>query len=290
MFRSRLGAPLLAAALFLTADIGYLAAQTPNAGAATAQVRISYDPPTDPRYQPIYEGLKKRQVLERLQGFLAPLRLPRELRVRVAQCGADTMPYKSGEPVTICYEIVRRVSEIASEKSKDPKEQELIRYGTFVELVLHQVAYAVFDQLQIPVWGRADDAADRLAALTMMQFGDKVAFTTIIGTARFFQLSNHAWTGTDFSAETSPEAQRFYNYLCIAYGGDPITFSFLRPHIGSSKLPTLTTHRAERCAEEYLQVRHAFDLRIMPFVDPDLVIKVRASQWLNADEVPGTAQ
>jgi hypothetical protein len=28
-------------------------------------------------------------------------------------------------------------------------------------------------------------------------------------------------------------------------------------------------------------VRKAFNLRIMPFVDPDLVVKVKASQWNN---------
>jgi hypothetical protein len=39
-----------------------------------------------------------------------------------------------------------------------------------------------------------------------------------------------------------------------------------------------------RCSGEYEQVRHAFDLRIMPYVDPDQAIKVRAAQWLSADE------
>ena len=55
-------------------------------------------------------------------------------------------------------------------------------------------------------------------------------------------------------------------------------------------MPTLTEHRAGRCAGEFEQVRHAFDLRIMPYVDPDAVIKVRASQWLKSDEIPGGMQ
>jgi hypothetical protein len=38
--------------------------------------------------------------------------------------------------------------------------------------------------------------------------------------------------------------------------------------------------RAERCQKEFEQVRMAFNLRIMPHVDPDILVKVRAIQWL----------
>jgi hypothetical protein len=258
--------------------------------ATSAQVRISYEVPSDEKFRLSYQALKRRQVLERLQGFLAPLRLPKELTIRLAQCGAETVPYQSGGPVTICYEMIQRIVDITAQRTKDPEEQTQIMDGTFVEAVLHEVTHAVFDLLQVPVWGREEDAADRLAALVMMQFGDRLARTTILGTAKFFEYSQHTWTGGEFAAQESPEAQRFYNYLCIAYGGDPITFDFLRPRPGPSLFAKLPEHRAEQCGREYQQVRHAFDLRIMPFVDPDLVIKVRASQWLLPDEYPGSVK
>ena len=41
-----------------------------------------------------------------------------------------------------------------------------------------------------------------------------------------------------------------------------------------------TDPRAERCQKEFEQVRMAFNLRIMPHVDPDILVKVRAIQWL----------
>jgi hypothetical protein len=253
--------------------------------ATPAQVRISYESPSDAKYSTFYDGLKRRQVLERLQGFLVPLRLPVPLTVTLAQCGAERKPYQSGGPVTICYELVQRIIDITNQKTKDLSEQTLIVDGTFVEAVLHEVALAVFDLLRVPVWGRVEDAADRVAALIMIKFSDQVALTTILGTAKFFEYSHHEWTGVDFADEGSPEAQRFYNYLCIAYGGDPRTFKFLAPGPGPSLLPKLPAHRGPRCAGEYRQVQHAFDLRIMPFVDPQLLVKVRASQWLLTDEI-----
>jgi hypothetical protein len=281
--------PFLAAALCFAVDPAH--AQGTPAPAAAAQVKVSYEQPSNPKYAPMYEALKRRKVLERLQGFLTPLRLPRELTVRLAQCDAETMPYKSGGPVTLCYEMVERINAITAQHTDNANEHTLVVDGTFVQAVLFEVAHAVFDLLQVPVWGRADDAADRISALIMMQFGDEVAVTTMIGTAKFFEYSNRTWTGGDFAELGSPEAQRFYNYLCVAYGGDPITFSFLSarpgPRGGASGLPQLPARRAERCAGEFAQVRHAFDLRIMPYVDPDLVIRVRASQWLQSDEIPG---
>lgn len=274
-------------AFFAVAAAQPARAEDVASAAKSAQIRISYEPPQNAKYRPIYEALKRRQVLERLQSFLSPLRLPKELSVRLAQCGSETMRYQAGGPATICYELVKRIADIAAQHTKDPNEQAQIMDGTFVEAVLHQVAYAVFDLLQVPIWGREDDAADRLTALIMMQFGEQVALTTIVGTARFFQYSNHTWTGEDFAAESSPEGQRFYNYLCIAWGADPVTFQFVAPRPGPSMFPRLPEHRAYGwCRREYAQVRDAFNLRIMPFVDPDLLVKVRASRWLLSDEIP----
>ena len=39
-----------------------------------SQVETAYVEPKDPAFRPIYDRLKKRQVLEQLQQFLAPLR------------------------------------------------------------------------------------------------------------------------------------------------------------------------------------------------------------------------
>ena len=267
-------------------------AQTTKPPVIAGQVKVAYEQPSK-KYEQLYEALKSRQVLERLQRFLSPLRLPRDLTVRLAECGADTVAYAPSGPVTICYEMVDKVVTITMQNTTDANEQILVIDGTFVQAVLHETAHAIFDLLQVPVWGREDDAADRLAALIMLQFGDQVALTTIVGTVKFFEYSKRAWTGADFADAGSPEAQRFYNFLCIAYGGDRITFAFLAPPTGprpGNRLPTLTEHRASRCAGEFEQVRHAFDLRIMPYVDPDLVIKVRASQWLKADEIPRDLQ
>jgi hypothetical protein len=240
-------------------------------------VEIVYKEPRTAVLKPIAERLKQRRVLEQLRVFLAPLRLPRKLTVNVDECGASMREYRPQGPVIICYEVVEQIEKIAAKADASVRERVLV--GAFVQAAFHETAHAVFDILEVPVWGRANDAADRLAAFIMVQFGEDVAMQTILGTADFFRLSGRTWTGSEFAEVNSPEAQRFYNYLCIALGGAPKSFDFLvNPKDKEEQL--LPDRRAERCAGEFEQVRLAFNLRIMPYVDPDILVKVRAIQWL----------
>jgi hypothetical protein len=278
-----LGAAVLGfAALWLAGQSGPVMAQDSaqdlTRDLANSQVDIAYVAPVDPAFQPLYERLKARRPLEELRQFLAPLRLPRKLQVRTAQCGSTYVPYQSG-PATICYEYLDQIERLAPvDKSPTGVTRANAIAGGFVQVALHQVAAAVFDILRVPVWGREEDAADKLAGFIMMQFGKDVAQRTLTGTTYFFEASNRTWTGNDFSDVRGTEDQRFYNYLCIAYGGDPATFGYV------VRDKTLPKFRADGCAHEYSELQYAFYKTIMPFVDQDVMAKVRSAQWLKPDD------
>jgi Putative metallopeptidase len=267
-------------ALMPAAFVTGAAAQAP-APLRTPQIEIAYVQPRNAAFQPIQERLKKRQVLEQLKQFLTPLRLPQKLTVQFDQCGAASRAYKPQAPATICYEMIEQIERVAIKAAPDAREMVLV--GTVVQAVLHEVAHAIFDILQVPVWGRSKDAADMLAAFIMLQFGEDVARQTILGTAVFWELSGKSWTGSAFADTGSPEPQRYFNYLCIAYGGAPKSFEHLAK-AEEGKKPIIPEDRAKRCSREYHQFRKAFDLRIMPYVDPDLLVQVRAKQWLLPSE------
>jgi hypothetical protein len=264
------------------------AAQAPTLP-ANPMIQVEYIRPTlgsNPvqfaSFETMYAWLLLRRPLEELSIFLAPLKLPSPIKIQVDACGAERRAYVPGKPVTICYELIDKIEKVAAGVDNNIKQKVIA--GTFVQAVLHETAYAVFDVLKIPVWGRADDAADRLSAYVLLQFSGEIATLTIVGSAEFFLASSRTWTGSEFAATVSPEAQRFYNFLCIAYGGDKIDFGgwTLAPQ---GQDPLLPQHRAQQCAHEYAQVRHAFDLRIMPYVDPDLMLQVKSAQWLLPQEL-----
>ena len=244
-----------------------------------SQVDVAYAEPQDPQFRPIRDRLMRRQVLEQLRVFLSPLRLPRKLLVQTDQCNAERRPYQPGGPVTICYEYVAKVDQVAPRNPPaDGLPREMMIAGAFVQAVLHEVAIATFDILEIPVWGRESDAADKLAGFIMVQFGKDVALKVMVGAAWFFDASERQWNESDFASEQSPEAQRFFNYLCIAFGSDPATFKFL---IDQNLLPT---RRAQRCTSEFYALRFAFAKEILPHVDQQLMKRVQAATWLMLDE------
>jgi hypothetical protein len=243
-----------------------------------SQIEIEYVVPRDPAMRPLYERLKARQPLDILAAFLSPLRLPNKLQVKLDQCGMIAKAYQPKGPVTLCYEFLIENEKLAN---TDPvtlgpiklrREDALI--GAFVQQALHDVAEAVIDVLDIAVWGRADDAEDKLAAFIMVQFGKEVTNRTILGTAWYLKATN-AMIEIDPSDIRSPVLQRFYNYLCIAYGADKKEYQTL---IKANLLPE---RRARRCRVEYLKMQSAFRETILKYVDQNLMAKVRATDWLD---------
>jgi hypothetical protein len=264
-----------------------------------SMVDIAYVEPSEPEYRSIYERLKQRQVLEELQQFLLPLRLPRKVLVHIEQCNKGTQRYAEGGPVTICYQYIHELEKFAEKIPADLRtargvSREDAVVGGFVQVVLNGMSQAVFDILEVPVWGREEDAADKLAGFLMLQFGTDIARRLLNGAAFFFEASDRTWTGSDFADTRGTEAQRFYNYLCVAYGGDPKAFKDFVESSGAGTRPgqpaelridLLPQHRAEQCHKEYNDLQFAFNQTIMPFVDQDALHKVLARRdWLRSDD------
>jgi putative metallopeptidase DUF4344 len=241
------------------------------------QIEIDYVAPHSDKYQPIYRRLKDLQVLETLQEFLSPLRLPRKIAVKTDECNSLRLVYRPPGPVIICYEYILAIELNAPAASAVPiggkrVTKESIIVGGFVNEMLSEVAHAVFDVLQIPVWGSANDAADNVAALIMSSFGDDVAWRTLIGTSWFLAQRSYVGRGDFTEVIQSSEAPRFYNYLCIAYSANPKNFSFLKEDIPKGRL--------EVCEQDYRQLVRSFKQTIMPHVDPALLKQVRAVDWM----------
>jgi hypothetical protein len=256
-------------------DTAGLRSQEPRT-VQNSQIEIAYGRPNAAAFQPIYERLTRLKVLEQFAQLMAPLRLPQKLAVRVDECGAAARPFKPQGSATVCYELLDQIERIAATAEQDARDAIIV--GTFIQVLLHEVAHAVFDILQVPIWGRIEDAADNFSAFVMLQFGDDLARKTIRGSTNFFLLSGRTWTGSDFASVGSPERQRYFNYLCMAYGSDAKTFEYLVKEADGTP-PALPQQRKPWCGQEYETFRMFFDLRIMPYIDPDLLVVVRSMEW-----------
>ena len=93
------------------------------------------------------------------------------------------------------------------------------------------MGHAVFDTLNVPLFGQPEDAADEFSTYMMLSFGKQDARRLIHGAAYGYKdyVRNPKVTVPlqAFSDAHGAPMQRFYNLLCIAYGADQETFGDL---------------------------------------------------------------
>ena len=247
------------------------------------RVSIRYVPPKNPAHQQIYTKLKQRGALEKLQKLLSPFRLPRTLRISLTECDGEADAFYENAAITICYEyideLVKNMPQEVLPGGIAPIDTVI---GPMFEVSLHEFAHALFDMLELPVFGREEDAADQVAAYTLLQFGESEARRLISGTAYAYRMDekkiDSCRSMEDYANEHGTPAQRFFNVLCIAYGADTKLFGDI---VSEGYLPKT---RAEFCEEEYEQVQDAVDLLIVPHIDLDLADKMMDEAWLREPE------
>ncbi len=253
------------------------------AASRTNRVSVRYVPPENPMHQEIYVDLKQRGALEKLQKFLSPVRLPETLRISLAECDGEADAFYEDAEITICYEFIDElIKNMPQEKRPSGVAPIDTVIGPVFEVSLHEFGHALFDMLELPVFGREEDAADQVAAYILLQFGESEARRLIAGTAYAYHMdetkTDPCRSMEDYANEHGTPAQRFYNVLCIAYGADTKMFADI---VSEGYLPKA---RAEFCEEEYEQVQDAFDELVLPHIDMALAEKLLDTKWLREPE------
>jgi len=246
------------------------------------RIKIEYAQPKSPEIEPYYQMVMQRQALERVQELFSPLMLPTDITVRVTECGLSNAWYQR-PTVTICYEYVRDVLQMApKETSRDGITPADAVVGQFLFTAAHEMGHAVFDMLDVPIFGRAEDAADQFAAYILLRIGKQDARKLIEGAAYMYKdyVGRPTVTVplTAFADVHGAPMQRFYDLLCIGYGADREMFAAVATYLPPARAPG--------CKTEYGEVNFAFQKLIEPHVDQDLRNKVLSKTWVPDNNAP----
>ena len=243
------------------------------------RILIEYVPPKNPAHQKIYETLKGHEVLEKLQQIFSPFKLPIDVTLKTVGCdGVDNAWYQR-PTMTICYEYLDNIEKTAPKETTaagiTPQDAVI---GQLFYVVGHEMGHAMFDLLNVPLFGRPEDAADQFAAYLMLKLGKDQARRLIGGAAYtykdYVEVKKVAVPQTAFADVHGAPMQRLYNMLCMAYGADPKDFGDL---VEKGYLPQ---QRARSCHNEFGEVNFAFQQLIVPQLDKDLTKKVLDQEWL----------
>jgi hypothetical protein len=272
----------MSAARLLVSAICIFLAAAPAAAAPDVQaqrIRFEYVKPVNPAHQSLYESMKERRVLEKLQEIFGPFRLPVDLTFRTVGCDGKSNAWYQRPSITLCYEYLADiVKSMPKETTPAGVTPEDAVDGQFFYVVAHEFGHAIFDLLEVPSFGRSEDVADQFSTYIMLQFGKGEARRLIAGAAysyrNFVQSSASIVPLQAYSELHGLPAQRFFNLLCMAYGADPKVFADV---VEKGFLPQ---SRAADCRREYNQVAFAFQQLILPHVDRQLARQVLDRAWL----------
>ncbi len=147
----------------------------------------------------------------------------------------------------------------------DAKRFEFVRRN-MISTFYHELAHALIDIMDLPVLGQEEDAADVFSVVMvdrLFEEADAVAINS--GAARGFEVDaikmrsrGREWDWTD---EHGPDMQRYYNIVCLTYGGAP------ERRADFAEEMRLPEDRAEICEAEFSMAKNSWGLIIKHIAD-----------------------
>jgi hypothetical protein len=252
------------------------------------RVSIAYGQPNNSAFQQLYDLLRERRALERIQEILSPLRAPEQLTIKTTECGAVNSYYKRENfkpTVTICYELLKNILDsLPNETTPAGVTPNDAAVGQFFFVTLHEVGHAAFDILGVPIFGHEEDTADNFATYIMLQFGRAQARRLIGGAAWAWR----AYLGdyrrnpvvqtrlAGFASDHGLPQERFYNLLCLAFGANKEEFADVESYLPPTRSP--------KCSYEYQTLARAFHKEISPHIDQEMAKRALDTDWLGSLE------
>jgi hypothetical protein len=288
-FHSKMTSFIIMSVVVILPNFSLAQSQTaPTQSDQPSRVSVVYVPPQNSAFQQLYDLLRERRALERIQEILGPLQLPEQLTIKTTECGAVNSYYQRQNfkpTVTICYELLKQILDsVPNQTTPAGVTPADAAVGQFVFVTLHEAGHAVFDLFSVPIFGHEEDAADNFATYIMLQFGREQARRLIGGAAWAWRAYLGDYTRNPamptrlaaFASDHGLPQERFYNLICLAFGADRQEFADAAGYLPPTRSP--------KCSYEYQTLLRAFHKEISPHLNQEMARRVLDTDWLQALE------
>jgi len=183
-----------------------------------------------------------------------------------------SQPILAQSPSNESARIQSRMDEVARGLASQPrlknvseqKRQQLTEFvvGNMLFVFLHEMSHALVHEMEIPVLGREEDAADAFASLTMLKMGTKMSHRVLVEASKgwFLMQKRDQREGTQPDAYDSHglDEQRAYQIVCFMVGSDKEMFKDLA---NETNLPE---ERQETCERDYKHASWSWEKSLQP--------------------------
>jgi hypothetical protein len=149
-------------------------------------------------------------------------------------------------------EAVKALDTAPKTKKMSPQaKRELVEFvlGNTLFVMAHEMGHALMYEMNMPVLGREEDAADSFAVVTALNIGTGFSERVLIEAAKGWVLSSKRdkkqGNSLAFYDEHGLDLQRSYNVVCMMIGSDPEKYKTLA---ADTKLPE---ERQTSCVRDY---------------------------------------
>jgi hypothetical protein len=153
-------------------------------------------------------------------------------------------------------------------KMSPQAKKQLVEFvlGNTLFVMAHEMGHALISEMNMPVLGREEDAADSFAVVTALKIHSAGSERVLIEAAKGWVLSSKRdkkqGNKLAFYDEHGLDLQRSYNVVCFMVGFDPEKYKTLA---AETKLPE---ERQTSCVRDYKTTAWSWDEMLKPHIRP----------------------
>jgi hypothetical protein len=194
-----------------------------------------------------------------LIGAIAAAALIVTMPAATAQQAAPAQPAATAQPTPQSSKLAAAINEAIKgldtvprfKKMSHEKKKQLVEFviGNTLFVLTHEMGHGLINEMQMPVLGREEDAADSFAIVTALKMGPTFSDGVLIEAAKgqVFSSKRDKKEGNPlaFYDEHGLDLQRAYNIVCFMVGAEPEKYTQLA---NFTKLPE---YRQKGCKYEW---------------------------------------
>jgi hypothetical protein len=222
---------------------------------------VVYLPPRSARFLPMLAVARTAELELFIDALNQLVTMPRLVPIQVRECGKLNAYYSPSEHlVRVCYEFIDYfVSTFRPGAGSEAKARHYAA-GAMKFTLMHELTHALTHELDLPIAGKEEDAADEFAAMLLTLEGERGS-EAALAAAEWFRAEGAKKIKTgeiEWSDEHSFDLQRMYGIVCVLYGANPAANAQLVKALGMS------TDRLGRCVGDYARKVKVWDALLGP--------------------------